>query len=122
MKKLLLAFSLMLTMGLSAPSAKAYFYVDFPYGQFSETYALGGNNLLFAFFCWSNDCAYWDVFTTHSSGAANPISVSISGGPYGMSYFLEEDYYDAYNIYYNTYYTTNWGANWYYAGYYYIPY
>jgi len=122
MKKLLIALCMMFSFALTAPAAKANFYIDYPYGQFSEVYALGGNQLAFVFFCWSSDCAYWDVFTTHSSGAGSPINASLSGAPYGMGYFLEEDYYDAFYVYYYVYVTTNYGYPWNYVGYYYLPY
>jgi hypothetical protein len=122
MKKLLIALCMMFTLGLATPSAKAYFWVSYPYGEFSEVYGLGGSNVAAVFFCWSSNCGYWDVFTIHGNGAGNPVSASLGGAPAGMSYYLEEYYYDSYAEYYWVYVTNNYGSNWTYLGDYYIPY
>lgn len=125
MKKLLVAFSLMFTLGVSAPPAKAWFSIQYPGGEFSEVYPLGGGNLAFVYYCWSsynNNCYWWDVYTAHSNGAGTPISVSIApGAPPGQGYYLSQTGYDFYYAYYEAYYTNNWGLYWYYIGPYLIP-
>lgn len=86
MKRLIVALFLSLSLGLAAQqSAKADYYMVYPWGTEVQVWALSGNRLAFILFDWEED---WDVFTTHTYSYASPAYANLGVGSV-LGYYLD---------------------------------